>query len=67
MFITVKYNMSGKLSKKHEILRLVDNAGVARMNFLEELELVGQMPFSDEDYKVVLKKFGIIQEVKKDD
>lgn len=59
--------MSEKLSKKHEILNIIDQASINRRDFLEELELIGQLPFTDEQYELTLKKFGIIQEVKKDD
>ena len=57
--------MSPELTKKQEILSMVDNAGISRRDFLEELELIGQLPFTDKQYEHTMKKFGIIQEVNK--
>ena len=41
--------------KKKEILKLIDKCGISRIDFLEELEAVGQLPFTDADYKAAVK------------
>jgi hypothetical protein len=46
--------------KKKEILKLIDKCGISRIDFLEELEAVGQLPFTDADYEAAVKKYGIV-------
>ncbi len=49
-----------KSVRKKEILKLIDELGISRIDFLEELESVGQLPFTDADYKAAVKKYDIV-------
>ncbi len=49
-----------KSAMKKEILKLIDECGISRIDFLEEMESVGQLPFTDVDYEAVVKKYGIV-------